>query len=391
MDTILYLHSKEETSASELLASVRDVADRVHLHVQTIDFIPKAEQVSALVDCWRPSGVIVECGGFAASLPPKAFSPLPVVFLDVDPRSLPPSTLAVFHDSRETGVLAAKELLMTGHRHFAFIDSPVRTHWGDERCRYFLQTLKVNGHTASIFRPRKNAENDKVAYQHALRDFIARLPPQSAIFAATDTVGTDVIGYSMQLGREIPSDLVVIGVDDSEGIFTHTAPRLSSIRLDFRGGGTIAALMLLAAMRAKGRFVGARHRTFGTLNVVRRASTQFLHKSDPRVLAALDTIHREACSGITSSAVAKRHFACSRQLAERIFKLATGHTILQEIHEVQLNRAKLFLANRSQQLKHISDFCGFSNPNSLRKFFLRETGMTMSQWRAAHDPTAKNS
>ena len=33
------------------------------------------------------------------------------------------------------------------------------------------------------------------------------------------------------------------------------------------------------------------------------------------------------------------------------------------------------------QLKSISDFCGFTNPNSLRKFFLRETGMTMSQWR----------
>lgn len=33
-------------------------------------------------------------------------------------------------------------------------------------------------------------------------------------------------------------------------------------------------------------------------------------------------------------------------------------------------------------LKAISDFCGFENPNSLRKFFLKETGMTLSAWRS---------
>ena len=32
-------------------------------------------------------------------------------------------------------------------------------------------------------------------------------------------------------------------------------------------------------------------------------------------------------------------------------------------------------------LKAISDFCGFENPNSLRKFFKAQTGMTMTAWR----------
>jgi methylphosphotriester-DNA--protein-cysteine methyltransferase len=34
-----------------------------------------------------------------------------------------------------------------------------------------------------------------------------------------------------------------------------------------------------------------------------------------------------------------------------------------------------------RQIKTISDFCGFQNPNSLRKFFKRETGMTLSEWK----------
>ena len=33
-------------------------------------------------------------------------------------------------------------------------------------------------------------------------------------------------------------------------------------------------------------------------------------------------------------------------------------------------------------LKAISDFCGFENPNSLRKFFKSQTGKTMTEWRA---------
>jgi AraC-like DNA-binding protein len=47
---------------------------------------------------------------------------------------------------------------------------------------------------------------------------------------------------------------------------------------------------------------------------------------------------------------------------------------------VQLERAKQLLSG-TVQIKAISDFCGFENPNSLRKFFKAQTGMTMTQWR----------
>ena len=50
---------------------------------------------------------------------------------------------------------------------------------------------------------------------------------------------------------------------------------------------------------------------------------------------------------------------------------------------MQLERAKELLRDTSVQLKTISDFCGFTNPNSLRKFFLKATGMTMTAWRDA--------
>ena len=50
----------------------------------------------------------------------------------------------------------------------------------------------------------------------------------------------------------------------------------------------------------------------------------------------------------------------------------------------QLARAKDLLREGTMPLKAISDFCGFENPNSLRKFFKAQTGRTMSEWRSGN-------
>jgi len=386
VNPILYFHSNEETSASELLAGVRDIAERARIHVHTVDFTPNYRQVAALVKCFHPCGAIVECGGFTAPFPPKILAPLPVVYLDVEPASLPPNAFAIYHESKNAGILAAKELLMTGYHHFAYADCPIHCRWSDVRRKSFINEISANRYTTTFFQASRKTANDPIAYQDMLCKFVENLPPQSAVFAATDAVSANIIAIAQLLGRQIPEDLAVIGVNNSEAICSHTNPTLSSISLDFRGGGMTAATMLLAAIRNREHFVGERRRTFGTLDVVRRASTRVLKRYDHRVVAALETIRREACAGITSTDVAQRHFRCSRQNAERLFKANTKHTIMEEIHRVQLDMSKRLLMNRNLRLQDISDFCGFSNPNSLRKFFLRETGMTMSAWRKKHSP-----
>ena len=76
-------------------------------------------------------------------------------------------------------------------------------------------------------------------------------------------------------------------------------------------------------------------------------------------------------------------------MADMRFRRSTGHTIIDEIHAVQLERVKQLLANGNLPLKVLSDFCGFGHPNSLRKFFLRASGMTMSAWRDRNALSAK--
>ena len=68
------------------------------------------------------------------------------------------------------------------------------------------------------------------------------------------------------------------------------------------------------------------------------------------------------------------------------FRKATGHSVLEEMHAIRLARAKDLLREGTLPLKAISDFCGFTNPNSLRKFFHKATGMTMAAWRDEEIP-----
>jgi transcriptional regulator GlxA family with amidase domain len=108
-----------------------------------------------------------------------------------------------------------------------------------------------------------------------------------------------------------------------------------------------------------------------------------LQTSDPIVIEALNLIRKKACMGLKAADVT-RIFPCSRRMADLRFTRTAGHSILDEIQSVRLDRAKQLLLNPNQDIKSISDFCGFRHPNSLRKFFLKETGMTLSRWREKH-------
>jgi len=139
--------------------------------------------------------------------------------------------------------------------------------------------------------------------------------------------------------------------------------------------------MLIAVRRAKGRYKGSHERFFGIRTIVHRSSTHILKRHDAKVTAALEFIRREACHGATAAQAAAL-FDCSRRMADIRFAKAVGHSILTEIQNVRLERAKELLANPKQELKSLHDFCGFATANALRKFFRIETGMNLTEWRA---------
>ena len=381
METILYFQPPSKTFAPEKLEGVRDIAEGRRHRVQVVEEKPTPSLVEELWSFWSPVGAIVDCGGEYSNIDAAVFGRRRVVFIGHDPHSLPARSLLVSNDQRETARAAARELLATGFANFAFVHSAERKKWSDLRERGFAEALAMHGRKCSVFRP-PCTPRGAVGWMKGLRRFLASLKRPCAVFAANDTTAESVLAAAAMEGLKSPDDLAVAGVDNYEPICEHTSPHLTSVEPDFRRGGRLAATMLLDLAAGKGSRRGILVQTFGPLRVVRRASTRVLAVPDKAAAAALDLIRREACNGLGSARVAAL-FPCSRRQADSRFRAATGRSILEEIHAVQLERAKQLLRDTSVQLKALSDFCGFTNPNSLRKFFRRETGMTMSEWRAS--------
>lgn len=396
MKIVMYFHHEAKTSLVSKITGVRDIAEKAKWHLQVISKIPDRKQFLALVEFWKPIGCIVECGGYSGKVKAEVFSGLPTVFFDCDPSALPQNAICVYHDSEATGKMAAGELMLAGYTDFAFVHPVEPKFWSYYREDGFAKALKINSlnYKSFVFTNKEGIVPDEsgsapIEYQRQLRTFLSTLHTPCAIFAANDSTAAEVLTAIQSINTLYDNPLdkpkfSVLGVDNFIRICENTKPKLSSIKPDFRGGGSTAALMLLALIRSKGNFVGERKRTFGPMRVVRRASTNYVDIRDPQVIAALDLISAEACLGLTAAKVISR-FTCSRDMAEIRFRKATGKSILEAIHDVRLERAKELLRNQSIQLKVISDFCGFKNPNSMRKFFLSKTGQTMSAWR--HHPT----
>ena len=99
------------------------------------------------------------------------------------------------------------------------------------------------------------------------------------------------------------------------------------------------------------------------------------------MLAAVETIRRHACEGLSAKAVIDG-MGCSRRLAEMRFREVTGHSILDEIVDVRLTHARMLLRDPRKTVEMVAASCGYNSVVALRKAFLSHVGETLSAWRA---------
>ena len=376
MNTLLYFKSRLKTSAPGKLLGVREHANAKGWHVQVVEVPPTKKDVRELSAFWNPIGAIVDCGGGEYGVHENNFDSIPAVFLDCNSDDFNCDVNMVCHDSTATGTLAAKELMLLGRTSFAYVPFPGSFRWCNERFTAFQKALEINGFKCTAF-----SHADKtftLRRQRRLTEFLLSMPKPCSIFAANDRTAEEIIAAAKFSNMSIPGDIALLGADNFLEICENTTPGLSSIEPDFRQGGILSALLLESIVNSR-HSTETQCLTFGPLHTVRRKSTITIATNDKTVSEALSLISDQACNGLTAEDVVKL-FKCSRRSAEIQFKKATGKSILDAIHEVRLDRTKVLLTNPYQQLKTLSDFCGFKSQNSLRRFFLKKTGMTLSRW-----------
>lgn len=375
MDTILFLHTPHITSAPDKLAGVQSAAAEANWHVQTIECNPVNPKTRALIKFWNPVGLIIESGSSTFCFSRKGITGCPVVYLDRDPQTLPPSGSCVYQDSVATGRMAAKELMSTGFRSFAYVPYFTQRFWCKDRKRGFREALALNGLDCAVF-DSGAAITKGIDYQNYIRKWVKGLQKPCGIFAANDRMAEEVLTAASYMKINVPQEIAVVGVDNYAPICEHSVTPLTSIEPDFRKGGELAVLALKELVEGRRRAIRT---TFGPIRIVRRTSSRVLRAYDRQVQDALDMIRRKACEGMSSCEVLPL-FNCSRRMAEKRFRKVVGHSMLDEIQSVRIARACELLSNPQMELDAIANFCGYSSANALRKVFRAATGKTLREF-----------
>jgi len=362
----------------ERLAGVYRYAKKAGWQVSVAEYGRNFESVPEALRFWRPDGIIVE-GGYA-ELPnfrQSDFRGYPVVFFsDVRSSRMSKSYSGVAHDSSKTALLAARELLSLGFSEYAFVGNLQPRDWSERRREVFAKAISDAGKNLSVFQFK--AVEDFVAFREKLKSWLVALPRPCGLLAANDATADIVLHILRSLRIKVPEDIAVVGIDNDPLICENTTPTLTSIELDFKRSGYLAAEMLDARMNDRG--VKDELRTFSALQVIHRGSTRILKRKDDAIKKALEFIREKAADGISPRDVIVQ-IGGSRRQTEYRFREFVGKSIGEEILAVRLETAKKLLADPSIPIGAVAERCGYSDDSLLRRAFKSATGLSLSEYR----------
>ena len=374
---ITYFQSSASEASQGKAIGMYRAAKRLGWTVLRFD-IKSLAQVRDNLRYWEPSAIIVD----AVKLDSHAifnpiFKQLPTVFLDPDLRLADGRISCVVQDVDATTAAAAEELVKTDFASFAFVAWPGRPFWSEARGKSFTKCMKQHGHEVIMIRPSEPPYN-RHSVVSSLEEGLKKLPRPIGLLAATDKMSMHVVEAANRIDLSIPSEIAIIGIDDEALLCENTSPTLSSISLGFDSAGYRA--VDIARRLSEDPKQNPIVERFHNPHIVIRSSMPRTSRHDKSVTVALDLIRARAAEGLSAAEVFDC-FMCSRRQAEQRFRAVAGRSVLEEIHAVQIDRAKRLIENPNQKLTTIPHLCGYSSPQFFQRLFKQTVGLTMSDYR----------
>jgi LacI family transcriptional regulator len=166
--------------------------------------------------------------------------PIPVMFVNgmVGPGTLP----LVGIDNCAIGRLATEHLLAGGARQIGIITGPPNWWEARQRQQGWREALEAHGLTAEA---RLAAAGDWSAHsgEQGLHRLLEQSPALDAVFASNDQMALGVLHAAHRLGRRVPEELSIAGVDNIPES-AHFWPPLTTIRQRLREAGAQAVQQL---------------------------------------------------------------------------------------------------------------------------------------------------
>lgn len=334
----------------------------------------RGDQPPAWFARWQGDGIIarVENANIARSLEKTG---LPVVNLSFAPLIADAPTFTT--DNAGIAELAVAHFLERGFSHFAYCGRREFV-WSVDRGAAFERRLTAAGKTCAHFSQPRATGADSDAETDLIATWLRTLPRPLAVLTCYDLRGQQVLDACRRAGFAVPDEVAVLGVDNDELLCSLSPPPLSSVALNPRRSGWLAAQALDSLLR--GKKVVAEVSCTPPLGVVTRQSTDTMAVGDVQIARAIRYIREHACEGAGVEDVLR---ACpmSRRALEQRMKALLGHTPHTEILRVQITRAKHLLGSTTLALPEVAERCGFRHAEYLSVAFKRETGVAPSEYR----------
>ena len=174
--------------------------------------------------------------------------PVPVVYAMTCSNT--PADMSVIPDDEQGGALAVRHLLSTGRTRIGHVTGPVRFSASRLRARGAEAVLAEAGLTLAGGSPLFGEWGEEWGRQGA--DALLRSAPDvDAIFCGSDQIARGVADALRESGRKVPEDIALVGFDNWEVMAAACRPPLTTVDMNLRELGRVAAERLLAAIGGK--------------------------------------------------------------------------------------------------------------------------------------------
>lgn len=282
-------------------------------------------------------------------------------------------SLAVAPDDAMIGAWAADHLMECGFAHFAYCGIRQRgpDPWSQLRMESFRQRLRQRGFPCFHYTGRQISARHWSGMLRALAEWLHGLPTPVGIMACNDWRARHVLEAARQLGRRVPEEIAVIGVDNDELTCEMADPPLSSIAPPTRELGYQAAKLLDGLMAGKTRRPS--DIVLPPASLRPRQSSNLFAIKEPLIHVALRFIRDHASENIGAPEIA-RAAGVSRATLDSRFGRVLGRTVHGEIQRARVQMAWDLLVATRLTLAEVAERTGFRSAQYLCFAFRRETG-----------------
>ncbi|MFP6765750.1 MAG: substrate-binding domain-containing protein [Planctomycetaceae bacterium] len=291
----------------------------------------------------------------------------------------------VFADHTATGRLCADHLLSRGFRNFAVVTSP-KNRAASIELQQFRRLISDSGCTcvtAQVPQRTDRTVDDWRRTEQTITKWMDSWQLPIGIRSISEPTGRLIVQMCLERGWRVPEDVAIIAGSNEETLCENPRPSLTSVEIGHERIGYEAARLLDHLMDEKDRGAktfSSEHIILPPKGLVVRESTDFFAVNDSLVAIALEVIAAQSHRPIGPSDVASAVSTELRTLQRRFSKYL-GRPIATEIRRVRIERARRELTQTDRSIANISRDVGFGESMRMYEVFVRELGVTPSEYR----------